>query len=217
MNSLLGLRSRVSGLRERALRALRPARMRFVHYSWPLSPAECPCDLDFAQWLVERGIRNQAIFHFGSGGHHWLGERNHEARLCNEVLALTLAPREHASYVRRVIRAPAFGRYYKVLFADIYTLSANCLPVFDLVSLFHLCEFRPAPAGGDRLDDAGVLRLFHSRLSPGGRMVFYRGSFAHAQQQPLIEDAVAAGLLVFVEEFRSLSIYRRATAAGAAP
>jgi hypothetical protein len=118
-----------------------------------------------------------------------------------------------------VIRDPALGRYYKVLFADIYSLSAAALPPFDLVSLFHLCEFGDPASAGRRSDDEGVLRMFCSRLRPGGLLLFYRGSFGFASCQPLVMTAVAAGVLSFVEDYNSLSVYAlvsRPAAAGAA-
>jgi len=199
---------RLGSWRERWLRTFNPARMRHFHYSWPLRPEDCPCDLDFAELLVTRGIRRKSIFHFGSGGHHWIGRCNHEAELDNEVLALTLSPREHASYVSSIVRDPSLGRHYKVLFADLYALNAASLPIFDIVTLFHLCEFSPPAGCPQRLDDGHVLRLFHSRLSRDGLVIFYSGSFAYAKQVPIIEQAVAGGLLSFVEEFKSLRIYR---------
>jgi hypothetical protein len=199
---------RLGSWRERWLRNFNPARMRHFHYSWPLRPEDCPCDLDFAELLVARGIRRKSIFHFGSGGHHWIGRCNHEAELGNEVLALTLSPREHASYVRSIVRDPSLGRHYKVLFADLYALNTAALPTFDIVTLFHLCEFSPPAGDPQRLDDEQLLRLFCSRLSRDGLMIFYSGSFAFAKQAPIIEQAVARGLLSFVEEFKSLRIYR---------
>ena len=33
-------------------------------------------------------------------------------------------------------------RTYNAVFGDIYLLNAKLLPVFDVVTLFHLCEFR---------------------------------------------------------------------------
>jgi hypothetical protein len=186
----------------------KPARMPFLRYSWPLRPEDCPCDLDFAELLVMREIRRKVIFHFGSGGHHWVGKRNREAGLDNEVLALTLSPAEHASYIRSIVRDPPLGQHYRVLFADLYALDAAGLPTFDIVTLFHLCEFSPPAGHPHRLNDEQVLRLFHSRLAPDGLMVFYSGSFACAKQAPIIERAVASGLLSLVEEFRSLRIYR---------
>jgi hypothetical protein len=203
----------VGDLKERALRRLLPARLHFVHYSWPLRASVCPCDVHFCEFLAQRNIRHQSIFHFGTGGHHVVGLQNQRAALANEILGLTLSPREHASYVKRVIDDPALAKHYKVLFADIYSLSAACLPEFGLVTLFHLCEFTDPNNGGRRTTDAEVLRLFCSKLQSDGLMLFYPGSFGYARAAPLIEQAVTAGWLSFDQEYKSLIVYRAGRAA----
>jgi hypothetical protein len=199
---------RAGDLKEEVLRAIMPARMRIVHYSWPLRPRVCPCDIDLCDYLRDRNIRRRSIFHFGSGGHHLVGVRNRDDGLENEVLAITASPPEHAHYVRRIIRAPSLGRHYKVLFADIYDLGP-ALPVFDLVTLFHLAEFTPQVGSGRRLDDAALLALLLSRLAEGGLMLFYAGSYGWARSRPLVEQVVGEGRLVLAEQWRSLLVYRR--------
>lgn len=199
---------RTGAVKERVLRGVLPARMHFVHYSWPLRPGKCPCDVDFCDYLRERNIGGKSVFHFGTGGHHIVGLENARASAPNEVLALTLSPNEHAAYVKRVIRHPALGKHYKVLFADIYSLSAESLPLFDIVSLFHLCEFDAASTAGQRLSDAEALRLFLSRLRPQGRMLFYPGSYGFPRLAPLLAQEVAAGRMSLVENYRSLVVYR---------
>jgi len=199
---------RTGAAKERVLRRVLPARMHFVHYSWPLRPGKCPCDVDFCEYLRERNIGGRSVFHFGTGGHHIVGLENARAASPNEVLALTLAPNEHAAYVKRVIRNPALGKHYKVLFADIYSLSPGSLPVFDIVTLFHLCEFSGASTAGQRLTDAEVLRLFLSRLAPQGLILFYPGSYGFPRLAPLLAQEVAAGRMSLVENYRSLVVYR---------
>jgi hypothetical protein len=206
---------RAGAAKERVLRKLLPTRMHFVHYSWPLRPAMCPCDVDLCEYLRERNVEGKSVFHFGTGGHHIVGLENDKARVPNEILALTLSPHEHAGYVRRVIRNPALGKHYKVLFADLYSLSADCLPVFDIVTLFHLCEFDAASEAGQRLSDAEVLQLFQSKLRPGGRMLFYPRSFGFPRLAPLLTQEVAAGRVSLIEQYRSLVVYR-SNAPGAA-
>jgi hypothetical protein len=195
-------------LQQRLLSVFQPSRLRYIAHSWPLRPNVCPCDVHFCEYMSERAIRDRSVFHFGTGGHHFVGMRNHVEGWRNEILGLTLAPREHARYVRKVISDPAFGRHYKVLFGDIYSLSAAALPRFDVVTLFHLCEFGDPASTGRRLDDIGVLRMFCSLLAPGGLLLFYRGSFGFAQAQRLVAAAVADRLLSFVENYKSLSTYR---------
>jgi hypothetical protein len=199
---------RLGAFKERVLRSLVRRRMHFVHYSWPLRSDICPCDVHFCEFLEERGIRRKSIFHFGSGGHHIVGLRNHSAGLANEVLALTLSPPEHASYVGRVIADPTLGGSYKVLFADIYRLSAASLPCFDLINLFHLAEFAPSVQSGGPADNREVLRLFCAKLSPGGLILFYKGSFGYPRVRQLLADAEAEGAITYVEDYKSLIIFQ---------
>jgi hypothetical protein len=126
----------------------------------------------------------------------------------NDILAITTAPTEHAEYVKHIIRAPLLGSHYKVLFADIYNLTAASLPMFDVVSLFHLCEFADAASPGRRLDDQGVLELFLARMAPHGRLLFYAGSCGSRDALPLIDRAVADGRISLEERYKSLLVYR---------
>jgi hypothetical protein len=199
---------RLKGMKERAMRTLFPSRMHFVHYSWPLLPQICPCDIHFCEYLKERRVRKRAIFHFGTGGHHVVGRCNRKHALENDIVAITASPSEHASYVRQIIREPSIGSRYKVLFADIYNLNAACMPTFDLITLFHLCEFVELPSARRQLDDAGVLDLFLSKATPRGRLLFYSRSAGSLETRPLIDRAVANGRMCFEEQYKSLLVYR---------
>jgi hypothetical protein len=150
-------------------------------------------------------MREKSIFHFGTGGHHLVGRANRSVGLDNQILAITASPAEHAKYVAAVIRDPSLARNYKVLFGDIYDLSPLLLPTFDLVTLFHLCEFTQA---GKRLDDSALLDLFLSKLAPDGRVLFYSRSGGRARAAPIIANAVGAGRMSHVEEFKSLLVYK---------
>jgi hypothetical protein len=202
-------------------RAVLTEKMRFVHnswhYSWSFRPDLCPCDLHLCEYLVERNVRGQSIFHFGTGGHHLVGLRNRDDGLGNEILAITAAPAEHARYVSEVIRSPLLGRHYRVLFADIYDLCSASLPTFDLATLFHLGEFADAVQTPRRMDDRLLLDLLISKVVPGGRLLFYSGSVGYSIAGPLIDRAVAEGRLSFLESFKSLIVFRVAGIAPLAP
>lgn len=200
----------IAGKLEKLRRAWSPRRLNFVHYGWPLRASVCPCDVQFCDYLRDHGVRGRSVFHFGSGAHHLVGERNLADGLGNEVLAITLAPAELRAYMRRVIATPALGRNYKVLFADIYSLGNASLPRFDVATLFHLGEFGDPQSDGRRLDDEGVLALLIDRVAQGGELLFYRGSFAFAKIHPIIERAVARGALQLHAEVGELLVYRRA-------
>jgi len=194
--------------RDRLLRWLQPARPRFVTHGWPFRPGVCPCDGDFVEWLTARGVRGRSVFHLGTGAHHLVGLENQSRGLDNDVLGLTLAPREHRSYVRAMLREPALGRHYKVLFADLHSLCAAALPRFDVATLFHLGEFGDLSSPARRMDEKGVLDLLCEQLVPGGRVLFYKGSFGYERAALLIAAKAQAGDIRHDEDFRSLRVYR---------
>jgi hypothetical protein len=190
--------------------------------SWRLHVKMCPCDVHFADYLRERGIRDRVIFHFGSGEHHLLGVDNagKEAPDRNEILAVTASRGEYLAYIDLICAQAEMAIHYKVIFADIYTLSHRILPRFDLVTLFHLCEFYdPEKSRYAPLDDTALLDLLLSRLNPEGRLFFYTGSGAFLDSpacatgaRGILEDAEARGEIVKLEEYKSLLIYGRPSA-----
>ena len=184
----------------------REVKLNYYDNSWPLTLTNSPCDLHLVQYLELKGYEQKLIFHFGTGEHHLVGKRNHERGDPNEIIAVTASREEYEAYVDFIIDNPRAANYYKVFFADIYTLSARMLPKFDIVTLFHLCEYydqqrydrKPAidndgglSAGETaeretrvnsayaRLDDVKVLEMFLSKLNPGGNILFFTKSGAY--------------------------------------
>jgi hypothetical protein len=180
--------------------------MRIVPHTWPLRSAVCPCDAHFCDFLKERNIRQKSIFHLGTGGHHLVGLRNERDDLGNFILGVTVSPGELKRYVKLVIRHPRLGQHYQVLFADVYGLRAASLPAFDLVTLFHLGEFGATTDSGELLSDAAVIELFRSKLTPGGLLAFYRGSYGYPRLQAPIAQAIESGSLKPCEDYGSLQI-----------
>ena len=106
-------------------------------------------------------------------------------------------------------------RYYNAVFGDIYLLNAKLLPVFDVVTLFHLCEFR-----GERTDayggasDLDVANLLTDKTRPGGHILFFTSSFAFAWDGPMSAKKVIAiwekeRPVERVGEYKSLLVYRK--------
>lgn len=181
---------------------------------WDFRPEDCPCDVDFLAWLDEETIRDAAIFHFGSGGHHHVGLECARAERRNHVLAITAAPQEHDSFVQLARQRPELLRSYNLLFGDIYLLNERLLPAFDVVTLFHLCEFRgEANDAYGAMTDLEVTRLLTRRLRPGGHILFFPGSFAWVREWGGATSVVAAwereGGVERVGRFRSLLVYRK--------
>ncbi len=183
------------------------AKLYVYRRSWPLTDW-CP-DVQFCDFIHDNDIRDQVIFHFGTGEHHIVGRRNINLQPPNHVLAVTASKGEYSAYIKHIIDNPRTGNYYKVLFLDIYTLSERILPRFDVVTLFHLCEFyekqsyRYAP-----LDDRGLIDLFISRLQPNGQILFYRDSIAAEEMLSIVNAYVDAGKLVFAQAYKELLVYR---------
>lgn len=189
---------------------VRDGAMHFWDAYWALEVDRCPCDVHFTDYLEEKAVRDASIFHFGTGGHHHLGLRIAEVGSNNAVLGITAAPAEYDTYVKLVIDRPDVGRTYKVFFGDIYQLDARLLPTFDYVTLFHLREFRSEKNDAyDALTDLDVATMLVDRLVPGGRVLFYTGSFAWELAQGDVARLAESRGLVFEGSYKTLHIYRK--------
>jgi hypothetical protein len=175
--------------------------------SWPLR-LDCVCDLHFVDYLKEAATVGKMIFHFGTGEHHLVGRNNFAAGAPNEILAITASRGEHDAYIDFIIDNPVAARSYKVLFGDIYTLSPRSLPEFDLVTLFHLCEFYDErTAAYAELDDSSLLELFVGRLRPDGNLFFYKRSSHFSSCRALLQRMTEGGRLVHIGDYKSLLVY----------
>ena len=192
---------------ERLHRRVRPARLNLFADSWPLLEDICPCDVHFLHYLERHAEQGRRIFHFGSGEHHILGRTNHRLGDRNEILALTLSPEEHQQYVEFVVNSPRAARSYKVVFADVYTLTPSFVQGFDLVTLFHLCEYYGEKQGRyASLDDSSLLELFVENLNPDGRIFLYEGSWGYGETSRIVTRLVAEGQLRIEQRFMSLVV-----------
>ncbi len=117
-------------------------KLNYWNETWSLDEAQCPCDLHFVEYLVEKKAKDQNVFHFGTGNHHIVGLRLFENGCNCAVLGITASPQEYDDYVELLIKNPRLGHTYKAYFGDIYQLDSRLLPLFDYVSLFHVGEFR---------------------------------------------------------------------------
>jgi hypothetical protein len=176
--------------------------------SWPLLADICPCDIYFAEYLRANEVRDKVVFHFGTGEHHILGKKNFESGAQNEILAITASREEYDRYIDFIIDSPLAAKTYKVMFGDIYTLTPRIIPNFDLVTLFHLCEYYDEGSYEyAELDDSSLLGLFLSKLNPGGRVFFYKRSSHFAKCRAIIESFVSEAKMVQVDEYKTLLAY----------
>jgi hypothetical protein len=156
----------------------------------------------------DKKIVDSTIFHFGTGGHHHLGHSFHKARDNNAVIGITASPSEYEAYIKLSIEKPEIVRLYKVFFGDIYQLEQRLLPTFDIVTLFHLCEFRNEKNDTyGALTDLGVVELFMKILKSTGSLALYTGSYAWPQAKVIIDDLCAQQRLVKSHVYKTLIFY----------
>lgn len=185
-------------------------RLNYSEQSWPLRVDLCPCDTELVAWLRRRGIGGKAVFHFGTGDHHIVGRENAKLPRPNQVLGVTASREEYARYIDLVIAEPDISNSYKAMFLDIYTLDGRGLPNFDVVALFHLCEFYdPQASSYAPLDDRRLLDLFLKKLKAHGRICFYLGSNGRDDMLRLVGKFIAAGKLQIAEVPLPLLICKR--------
>lgn len=191
------------------------AALHFWDAYWDLRPQECPCDVDFVAWLDDNGVRDAAIYHFGTGGHHHVGIECAKPERRNAVLGITAAPQEHETYLKLALARPEVIRHYNVVFGDIYLLNAKLLPVFDAVTLFHLCEFRGEKNDAyGALTDLEVANLLTDKTRPGGHILFFPGSYAFDWEGPTSAKKVIAEWecgrdVERVGAYKSILVYRK--------
>jgi hypothetical protein len=187
------------------------ARLNVSQDSWPLRVDLCPCDTDFVAWLKARKVAGKACFHFGTGSHHIVGIENAKFAKPNQVLGVTASRGEYDAYIDLVTADPRLAVSYKAMFLDIYTLDARGLPDFDIVTLFHLCEFHdPVRSAYAPLDDRKLLQLFLGKLKAQGRIGFYLGSNGRDAMLRLVDKFIAAGRLAIAERVGGLLICAKA-------
>ncbi len=177
---------------------------------WGLEIEQCPCDVHFVEWLEQEKLSGKRIYHFGTGGHHYVGLRCAEPHLDNTVLGITASPQEYKSFIKLATDNPNVTKTYSAYFGDIYTSNARLLPRFDVVTLFHSGEFRgEANDAYGALTDREVMDLFTEQTDKGGYILFYRGSYAYDVAERLIPDWMKAMPVEEVEGFKTLRIFRK--------
>ena len=189
-----------------------------LHYwdaYWDLREKECPCDVHFVEWLDQNRITDSTIYHFGTGGHHYVGIECASEKRRNAVLGITAAPQEYDKYVELAIARPDVLRYYNAVFGDIYLINDKLLPTFDVVTLFHLCEFRGEKNDAyNALTDLEVTNHLTDKTRPGGHILFFTTSFAFDWDGPMSAKKVIARWekerdVERVGMFKSLLVYRK--------
>jgi hypothetical protein len=185
-------------------------KLHFWDAVWDLQLAQCPCDVHFCDWLEKEQIKDSSIFHFGTGSHHIVGIRTAENGSNNCVLGITASPGEYDAFVKLAIDRPEVEKSYKVFFGDIYQLEQRLLPQFDVVTLFHLCEFRNERNDlYGALTDLEVTTMLTEQTVPGGYIVFYTKSFAFDTAEKVIAVWEKEQAVEKVGLYETLLVYRK--------
>ena len=185
-------------------------KLHFWDAVWDLQIEQCPCDVHFCTWLEEQKITNASIFHFGTGSHHIVGIRTAENGSNNCVLGITASPGEYDAFVKLAIDRPDVEKTYKSFFGDIYQLEDRLLPTFDVVTLFHLCEFRNERNDlYGALTDRGVTDLLTAHTRSGGYILFYTKSFAFDTAEKVIAEWEKEQGVERVGVYETLLVYRK--------
>lgn len=184
--------------------------LHFWDQSWDLRLAECPCDMHFLEWLEERNTKDAAIFHFGTGSHHIVGLKTSEDGSNNAVLGITASPAEYDAYVKMLIEKPKLGFTYKAYFGDIYQLDRRLLPTLDIVTLFHVGEFRTEKNDAyGALTDLEMTRVLCDRTKAGGLVLFYSGSYAFDVAERVTGELVKQNVLADAGTYKTLRIFKK--------
>jgi hypothetical protein len=94
---------------------------------------------------ADQGLTGKRIYHFGTGGHHYVGIRCAEPELNNTVLGITASPKEYEPSSSSRPATPRSPRPIQRLFRRHLHQQRPLLPRFDIVTLFHTGEFRTRP------------------------------------------------------------------------
>jgi hypothetical protein len=191
--------------------------LNFYESSWALNESECPCDLYFNEWIAARSVAGKNIFHLGTGEHHVVGLFNAKLPRPNTVFGVTVSETEQLSYAKLVRSDVAVALAYKVVYADVYTLTDASLPTFDIVNLFHIGEYwegaddgMEAPPSPDTpLSERGLIELLLQHTRPEGLVAFYQKSAGWERVAPVIDGLVQDGAFQLAETFRSLAFFHK--------
>jgi hypothetical protein len=184
--------------------------LNYWNATWSLDEAQCPCDVHFVQYLALKRATGAAIFHFGTGNHHYVGLKVAESGANNAVLAITASPEEYGTYIELLISKPRLGFTYKAYFGDIYQIEGRLLPAFDYVTLFHLCEYRTVDNDGyGALTDHEMTMVLADKVKPGGELLLFSGSFAYDRAETIARELVEERPFDFAPDYKSLRILRK--------
>lgn len=187
-------------------------KMNYWTDKWDLHEDVCPCDVHFNHWVEAEGIKNKLIYHFGTGTHHVIGAEQATNGSGNLVFAITASIEEYEAYIKLATERSAVSKNYLAYFGDIYLSNPGLLPEFDVVTMFHLCEFffpNTASKEYGGLTDLQMLELFTDRLKVGGQILFYTKSIKFDRAEAVIAEWEKSRKVERVGLFKTLLVYKK--------
>ena len=187
-------------------------KMNYWTDKWDLDVSLCPCDSHFNDWVAKNKIKNKLIYHFGTGTHHVIGVKQATNKSGNAVLAITASKEEYDAYIELSTNKAQVTKNYLAYFGDIYLTNPKLLPDFDIVTMFHLCEFffpNTASKSYGGMTDEKLLDLFTAKTKKGGHILFYMGSMAWNKALPIVQKWEKRGPVKRVGEFKTLLVFRK--------
>jgi hypothetical protein len=187
-------------------------KMNYWTDKWDLHEDICPCDVQFNDWMKEQGLKDKIVYHFGTGTHHVIGIDQATNGSGNVVFAITASIEEYEAYIKLVSENAKVSKNYLAYFGDIYLSNARLLPDFDVVTMFHLCEFffpNTASKEYGGFTDRQMLDLYTDKTRSGGYVLFYMGSMGWDKTRDMLPAWEKAKGMQKVGEFKRLLVYRK--------
>ena len=187
-------------------------KMNYWTDKWDLDVDVCPCDPHFNEWVAKNKIKNKLIYHFGTGTHHVIGIKQATNKSNNAVLAITASKEEYEAYIELSTEKAKVSKAYVAYFGDIYLTNPKLLPDFDVVTMFHLCEFffpNTASKSYGGMTDEKLLDLFTAKTKKNGHILFYMGSMAWNKALPIVQKWEKRAPVKRVGEFKTLLVFRK--------
>jgi hypothetical protein len=187
-------------------------KMNYWTDKWDLLVDVCPCDVHFNDWVKHKKLKKKLIYHFGTGTHHVIGVEQATNKSGNSVFAITASKEEYESYVTLSTEKAQVSKNYLAYFGDIYLSNPRLLPEFDVVTMFHLCEFffpNTASKEYGGLTDPKLLDLFTAKTKKGGYILFYMRSIGYGKAEPIIKKWEKKGHVKRVGEFKTLLVFQK--------
>jgi len=187
-------------------------KMNYWTDKWDLDVDVCPCDSHFNDWVAKTKVKNKLIYHFGTGTHHLIGIKQATNKSGNVVFAITASKEEYEAYIQLSTEKAQVSKSYLAYFGDIYLTNPKLLPEFDVVTMFHLCEFffpNTASKAYGGMTDEKLLDLFTAKTKKGGHILFYMGSMAWNKALPIVQKWEKRGHVKRVGELKTLLVFRK--------